>query len=99
MRRSDSLITGTMIVVMLRLVLLAFGASHLYADQVGPDVLAEALRRLKTQFALPFQVRPWVIQVTEATMTGDTPDHVRGSVGFRTLFGLPVGEIGYSAFQ
>lgn len=32
------------------------------------------------------------LQVTDAHMNGPTPDHVKGTVVFRTLFGIEVGE-------
>ncbi len=52
----------------------------------------EALRRLKTQAAAPLKVRPGFRQVTAARMTGETPDDIEGTVVWRTVFGLPVGE-------
>ncbi len=56
------------------------------------QMLREANRRLETQAALGYKIRPGFMQVTESRVTGDTPDEVTGVAVWRTLFGIPVGE-------
>lgn len=90
--------TRLALVATLTLALVAFGAGPLlYQDQTDRTISCEALRRLKTQLAAPYKVRPLVLQVTDAHMTGDTPDHVEGTAVWRTLFGIPVGEPQFAA--
>ena len=78
---------------MLAIGLLAFGMGPLlYRDQHDPAVPPEAIRRLKTQIAVPYDVRPAILQITEAHMAGPTPDHVEGTAAWRTLFGIVIGS-------
>ena len=79
---------------MIALAVVAFGSSPmLFRDTASPNVSREAMRRLKTQHALGYDgIHPRYLQVTSARMTGPTPDDVEGSVVFRTLFGIRVGE-------
>ncbi|MBI4497337.1 MAG: hypothetical protein HY689_05505 [Chloroflexi bacterium] len=80
------------LVAMLSLGVAACGAPPLVYPDQAPGVPREALRRLKTQAGQPFKLRRLAyLQVTDAEMTGDTPDHVKGTVVFRTLFGIPFG--------
>jgi hypothetical protein len=82
------------VMIMLGVVLAAFGIGPLvYKDHADPQVPPEALRRLKTQLSLDLKIRPLVLQVTEVHMVGDTPDAVEGTGVFRSLFGVPVGQI------
>lgn len=85
--------TKVALVAMLGLAVVAFGIGPLlHKDQIDPSVTPEAARRLKTQLALGYTIHPLVLQVTEARMTGNTPDHIEGTGVWRTLFGIPVGE-------
>ncbi len=52
---------------------------------------SEAVRRLKTQAAHVRTIPPLVSQATHAEQYGPTPDHVRGRVVARTLFGIRTG--------
>ena len=71
----------------------AFGIPVLwFQDRAEPNVSGEALHRLKTQTTADYELRPLFYQVTDAHMTGPTPDHVQGTVVWRTLFGIPVGQ-------
>ncbi len=80
--------------LMLGLVIAAFSLPLLHTDQADASVSAEALRRLKIQAVLPYGgLHPRSLQVTEAHMTGPTPDHIEETVVFRSLFGLPVGTV------
>ena len=51
----------------------------------------EAVRRLKTQAAHVRTIPPLVSQATHAEQYGPTPDHVRGRVVARTVFGARTG--------
>lgn len=51
-----------------------------------------AIRRLKTQAARGYKLRPEFSQVTDLYLLGDTPNDVQGTVVWRTLFGIPVAE-------
>ncbi len=55
------------------------------------DASAGAVLRLKTQARLVRSIPPLVSRATEAEQYGPTPDHVRGRVEARTLFGVRVG--------
>jgi hypothetical protein len=71
----------------------AFGTAPLaHRDRVAgvPD---EALRRLKVRAASTLKLPPLFSQVVDARMTGDSADHVEGTVVWRTVFGLRAGEI------
>jgi len=63
-----------------------------FDDRADPDVSQEALHRLKTQATIGYEIQPLFYQVTDAHMTGPTPDHVEGTVVWRTLFGVPIGQ-------
>lgn len=77
---------------MILLAFAAFGVPLLaYPDRADGNVSDEALHWLRTQDALGYKIRPLFRQVTDATMTGPTPDHVKGTVVWRTLFGVDVG--------
>lgn len=52
---------------------------------------SEAVRRLKTQAAHVRTIPPLVSQANMAEQYGRTPDHVRGRVVARTLFGVRIG--------
>lgn len=78
---------------MAALAIAAFGVPILlFEDRADPEVSQEAVRRLKTQATIGYEIRPLFHQVTDAHMTGPTPDHVEGTVVWRTLFGVPVGQ-------
>jgi hypothetical protein len=57
----------------------------------------EAVRRLKVQAAHVRTIPPLVSQATRAEQYGPTPDHVRGRVVARTLFGVRIGWYELSA--
>lgn len=81
------------LVAMLGLIVGAVAVPTLYyQDRAEPSVSDEALRRLKTQETLGYEIHPLFLQVAGARMTGPTPDHVEGTVVWRTLFGVDVGQ-------
>ncbi|MCL4241796.1 MAG: hypothetical protein KJ048_10620 [Dehalococcoidia bacterium] len=57
----------------------------------------EAVNRLKVQAAHVRTIPPLVSRVTHAEQFGPTPDHVRGRVVARTLFGIRIGWYELSA--
>ncbi len=68
----------------------AIGVPRLAFDDTS-SAPPEAVRRLKTQAAHVRTIPPLVSQATHAKQHGPTPDHVRGRVVARTLFGIRVG--------
>lgn len=79
--------------IMIGVAIAAFGIPVFwFDDQASPGVSDEALPRLKTQETVGYKIHPLFYQVRQAHMTGPTPDHVEGSVVWRTLFGVSVGH-------
>ncbi len=80
-------------------VVLAFAALALprFVFEDTSSASPEAVRRLKTQAAHVRTIPPLVSQATHAEQYGATPDHVRGRVVARTLFGIPIGWYEFSA--
>ena len=78
---------------MAALAIAAFGVPALwFEDRADPEASREAMRRLKTHETFGYKIRPLFYHVTDAHMTGPTPDHVEGTVIWRTLFGVSVGQ-------
>lgn len=56
------------------------------------QIQREAIERLKRQGTVGYKIPPVLTQVTAARMIGETPEDVEGTVVWRTLFGISVGE-------
>ena len=83
------------LLIMLLLAVTAFSMGPLfYRDSVEGTIPVAILERLRIDLVHPFKIRPFTLQVTEATVLDhDPPYSYTGKGTLRALFGVPVGEV------
>jgi hypothetical protein len=91
--RSEVEIAAVLAAAALTLAVVAFAVPlTLFPDDRG-DVSSEHVLRLKTQASMWTDIPAVRLQAIEARSIGPSPDHVAGTVVFRTLFGVPWGRV------
>jgi hypothetical protein len=97
---STPVAVGTL-ALMLLLALAAFVAPHaLFDDQVPEDVSDLSHQMLRNSLSHGNAIEPLLVpQITEARMFDSTPDAIEGTVVWRSLFGVQIGQSTQSGWE